>query len=67
MKTTAKTKLVLTIVVEGRNIMGKPLCEMNGVVVVKGKMSRLIEYSGPVESIGAVTDAIESMFKEKGE
>lgn len=57
----AKRRLVLTIVIEGENIMGQPLCEMNGVVV-KGKTSKPIEYSGPVESIDAVVEAIESMF-----
>ena len=57
----AKQKLVLTIVVEGENMMGQPLCQMNGVVV-KGKTSRFIEYSGPVQSIDAVAAAIESIF-----
>ena len=52
---------MLTIVIEGENIMGQPLCKMNGVVV-KGKTSRFIEYSGPVESIDAVAEAVESMF-----
>jgi hypothetical protein len=63
-KGAAKGKLVVTIVVDGENIMGNPVCEMHGIVLL-GKKVEHLEYSGPVVAIPEVAAALKGLFKEE--
>jgi len=57
-------KAIITIVVDGMNVMSQPLCKMNGIIYRKGKSTKEISYSGPVTSANDVGDAIQNLFKE---
>jgi len=58
-------KAVITIVVDSVNIMGQPLCKMDGMIRQKGKRTREISYNGPITSAKDVGDAIQNLFKEE--
>jgi len=57
-------KAIITIVIDGANIMGHPLCKMDGIIYQKGKRIREISYNGPITSAKDVGDAIQTLFKE---
>ena len=63
-KGATKGKLVVTIVVDGENIMGNALCEMHGIALLGKKVERL-EYSGPIVAIPEVVAALKGFFKEE--
>ena len=56
---------IINIVVSGSNVMGNPLCRVDGIIREKGKKLREISYHGPVTSAHDVADAIQDLFKEE--
>lgn len=56
-------KVIITIVVKGENVMGQPLAQMNGVLLI-GRKCQQISYNGPVTSCEEVVQAIQSLFTE---
>lgn len=58
----SQLKLMITIVVNGQNIMGNPLVEFNGVLMEGGKKTTA-HYGGPITSAQEVFDEVRGLFK----
>jgi hypothetical protein len=63
-KKAVTDKLVVTIVIEGENIMGQPLCDMQGILLT-GKKVEDLKYGGPVTSAHNVAEALKAIFEEE--
>jgi len=57
-------ELIVMIAIKGSNVMGEPLCEVDGMLFNGRKIMKRIEYRGTVTSAYDVAEAIESMFRE---
>ncbi len=58
-------ELVISIVVEGENVMGAPLCTISGVQLAKdGAVVDVIERSFPIASTFLLVEAIKEMASD---
>jgi len=55
-------KLIITIIVDGENMMGEPLCQVRGFV--RDEKYKELKYDGPVTSAKDVAEAVMSLFEE---